>query len=104
MSKGRAAAPSTLTVTSPMPSLSILKLSAVLSDPVNGATFPNSIPGAVVSYTLRVTNSGPGTVDNNTLDVTDTTLAVAGYRYSTEQYRTLNQHVSDSGALRQLRA
>ncbi|RRV08310.1 fimbrial biogenesis outer membrane usher protein [Pseudomonas sp. v388] len=31
----------------------------------------------------------------NTLDVTDTTLAVAGYRYSTEQYRTLNQHVSE---------
>lgn len=32
----------------------------------------------------------------NTLDVTDTTLAVAGYRYSTEQYRTLNQHVSET--------
>ena len=31
----------------------------------------------------------------NTLDVTDTTLAVAGYRYSTEDYRTLNQHVSE---------
>ncbi|WP_025995030.1 fimbria/pilus outer membrane usher protein [Pseudomonas viridiflava] len=33
----------------------------------------------------------------NTLDVTDTTLAIAGYRYSTEQYRTLNQHVSETG-------
>lgn len=66
-----AAANATLTVTRPMPALSLLKLSAVLSDPVNGATFPKSIPGAVVSYTLRVTNSGPGTVDNNTLDVTD---------------------------------
>lgn len=32
----------------------------------------------------------------NTLDVTDTTLAVAGYRYSTEEYRTLNQHVSET--------
>jgi outer membrane usher protein len=31
----------------------------------------------------------------NTLDVTDTTLAVAGYRYSTQDYRTLNQHVSE---------
>lgn len=29
----------------------------------------------------------------NTLDVTNTTLAVAGYRYSTEGYRTLNDHV-----------
>lgn len=31
----------------------------------------------------------------NTLDVTNTTLAVAGYRYSTEDYRTLDQHVSE---------
>lgn len=31
----------------------------------------------------------------NTLDVTDTTLAVAGYRYSAQDYRTLNQHVSE---------
>ncbi|SEJ31842.1 outer membrane usher protein [Pseudomonas sp. NFR16] len=29
----------------------------------------------------------------NTLDLTHTTLAVAGYRYSTEQYRTLDEHV-----------
>ncbi len=29
----------------------------------------------------------------NTLDVTNTTLAVAAYRYSTEHFRTLNQHV-----------
>jgi outer membrane usher protein len=29
----------------------------------------------------------------NTLDLTNTTLAVAGYRYSTDQYRTLDEHV-----------
>lgn len=29
----------------------------------------------------------------NTLDLTNTTLAVAGYRYSTEEYRTLDEHV-----------
>jgi len=33
----------------------------------------------------------------NTLDVTNTTLAVAGYRYSTEHFRTLNQHVDATG-------
>ncbi|WP_109512534.1 fimbria/pilus outer membrane usher protein [Pseudomonas ovata] len=33
----------------------------------------------------------------NTLDLTRTTLAVAGYRYSTAQYRTLGQHVEASG-------
>lgn len=31
----------------------------------------------------------------NTLDVTDTTLAIAGYRYSTEKYRTLSEHVDE---------
>ena len=29
----------------------------------------------------------------NTLDLTNTTLAVAGYRYSTDQYRSLDEHV-----------
>lgn len=33
----------------------------------------------------------------NTLAFTGTTLAVAGYRYSTDSYRSLNQHVSDHG-------
>jgi len=33
----------------------------------------------------------------NTLDVTNTTLAIAGYRYSTEKYRTLNEHVDELG-------
>lgn len=33
----------------------------------------------------------------NTLDLTNTTLAVAGYRYSTEQYRSLNDHVEETG-------
>ena len=32
----------------------------------------------------------------NTLDLTNTTLAVAGYRYSTEHYRTLNDHVEEA--------
>lgn len=34
----------------------------------------------------------------NTLDVTNTTLAVAGYRYSTELYRSLNDHVEAARA------
>lgn len=31
----------------------------------------------------------------NTLDLTHTTLAVAGYRYSTDQYRTFDEHVEE---------
>ena len=31
----------------------------------------------------------------NTLDLTNTTLALAGYRYSTDQYRTFDEHVDE---------
>lgn len=51
--------------------LTHLKTVAVISDPVNGSTNPKYIPSAEVLYTLRVTNSGTGTVDNNTLIITD---------------------------------
>jgi trimeric autotransporter adhesin len=65
----------------PQPSITLLKTSTVLSDPVN-ASNPKRIPLAVVQYDITVTNSGPGTVDSNTLVITDplpatTTLYVA---------------------------
>ena len=53
------------------PSLTHLKTVAVTSDPVNGTTNPKYIPGAEALYTLRVTNTGAGTVDNNTVIFTD---------------------------------
>ena len=58
-------------VTNAKPALLFLKTVAVTSDPVNGTTNPKNIPGAEVLYTLRITNTGPGTVDNNTLLITD---------------------------------
>lgn len=36
------------------------KTSTVISDPVDGATNPRMIPGALVRYCLTITNSGPG--------------------------------------------
>jgi len=54
----------------PQPSLTVLKTSAVLSDPTGSAN-PKRIPGAVVRYEITVTNSGPGTVDAGTLAITD---------------------------------
>lgn len=66
-----AAANATLTVNALMPSLSLLKLVSVISDPDNSTTNPKSIPGAISAYTLRVTNTGPGTVDNDTVAITD---------------------------------
>jgi uncharacterized repeat protein (TIGR01451 family) len=38
--------------------IALVKSVAILSDPVNGTTNPKAIPGAVVEYTLTVTNSG----------------------------------------------
>lgn len=51
------------------PSLNILKTSTLLSDGVSAQ--PKHIPNAVVRYDVSVTNSGPGTVDSNTLVITD---------------------------------
>lgn len=53
------------------PSLTHRKTVAVLSDPVNGASNPKSIPGATEEYTLRVSNSGLGTLDTNTVAISD---------------------------------
>lgn len=66
-----ASASGTLTVTALMPVLSLLKLVSVYSDPVNLTTNPKSIPGAISAYTLRITNSGPGTADAGSVVITD---------------------------------
>ena len=52
--------------------LGITKTSVPFSDPVNGATTPKLIPGAVVRYTLSVQNSGASTVDANSVLLIDT--------------------------------
>jgi uncharacterized repeat protein (TIGR01451 family) len=53
------------------PSLLFLKTVAVFWDPTNLSTNPKNIPGAEVDYTLRVTNSGAGTVTLDTVVITD---------------------------------
>ena len=50
-----------ITFCRPVGSLSATKLSTVLSDPVNGGTFPKAIPGAVVEYCILITNTGSAT-------------------------------------------
>lgn len=54
----------------------------VISDPIRGTTNPLAIPGAVIEYTITLSNTGQGRVDSNTLFVTDaipanTALSVA---------------------------
>jgi len=53
------------------PSLVHLKTLSIVSDPVNGTTNPKFIPGAVADYTLRVTNTGQGTVGIDALLLED---------------------------------
>ena len=53
------------------PVLQVTKVVQVLSDPINGPTNPKAIPGAVMLYTVGVTNQGLGSVDNNTIVITD---------------------------------
>ena len=52
-------------------SLVFLKTVSATSDPSNGTTNPKNIPGAEVLYSLRVTNTGPTAVDNNSTVITD---------------------------------
>jgi uncharacterized repeat protein (TIGR01451 family) len=47
------------------PSLTVVKSSTLLSDPFNNATNPKAIPGAVVRYTVAISNSTAGTADSN---------------------------------------
>jgi len=51
--------------------LLVTKTSAVVSDPVNGTTNPKMIPGAVVRYTVSVTNTGRGAIDASTVVIAD---------------------------------
>ena len=52
-------------------SLTHVKTMQVVSDPYNGGSNPKAIPGAEALYTLQITNSGGGSVDNNTIAVVD---------------------------------
>lgn len=62
----------TNTKRAPNASLSVIKTSSTISDPYRGTTNPLSIPGAVVRYSIQVSNSGPSPVDVNSLVMVDT--------------------------------
>lgn len=58
--------------TATCPALTITHTARPLSDPVNGTTDPKSIPGATVINETTVQNSGTGSVDNNSVVITET--------------------------------
>lgn len=47
----------------PLPLLQMTKLVQTNSDPVNGTTNPKAIPGALLRYTIQVSNAGAGPYD-----------------------------------------
>lgn len=47
----------------PTTSLSVTKISSIISDPVSGATNPKRIPGAIVQYCILISNSGGAQAD-----------------------------------------
>ena len=71
------------TVYLPLPTLVISKTSQVISDPYRNVTNPLRIPGSVQLYTILVRNTGPGTVDSNSLVITDPIATDAAMYVST---------------------
>lgn len=51
--------------------LTVTKASNPVSDPVNGTTNPKILPGAIVSYTFTVSNTGNRAVDSGTVWLID---------------------------------
>ena len=54
-----------------LPGFTMNKSSKVISDPINGLVNPKAIPGAIVEYTLVVTNTGHDYTDNNQFSISD---------------------------------
>jgi len=73
-SKRNAMHSDTLTYEIDVPMLTVVKKSAVISDPFNGTTNPKRIPGAIVEYTITVENSSDSQATG--LTVTDLLTAV----------------------------
>jgi hypothetical protein len=53
------------------PELLVMKSVITIEDPINLMVNPKAIPGADVLYTARITNQGAGTVDADSLVITD---------------------------------
>lgn len=64
--------PELIITTVVLPALTVVKSSAVVSDPFNATTNPKAIPGAVIRYTIDASNSANGAADNNSTVVTET--------------------------------
>lgn len=53
-----------ITFCRPSTSLSVTKISSIISDPVNGTDNPKRIPGAIVQYCILISNSGSASANS----------------------------------------
>lgn len=60
-----------ITVCNPFATLTVSKVSSIISDPVNGTNNPKAIPGATVEYLITVTNTGTSATQADTVTVWD---------------------------------
>lgn len=65
-----------------LPHISIQKTSAVINDGINISN-PKRIPGAIVEYTITVTNTGLGTADPNSIVINDSIPSDTDYEAGT---------------------
>lgn len=54
-----------------LPALQVTKVVETINDPVNGSSNPKAIPGALMRYTIEVSNQGPGAIDAGSLELAD---------------------------------
>ena len=81
--------------------LTISKSATLVSDPVNGTTNPKMIPGALMSYTFAVSNTGSLAVDSNTvwlIDSLPSTLLVGTAASPTFTQGTPSSNLTFNGA------
>ncbi len=67
-------------VPSGLPSLLVVKTASIIEDPYNGTSNPKAIPGGTVRYLIATSNSGAGSVDIDSLTVTDAIPAETALR------------------------
>ena len=77
--------------------LQIQKTSLIISDPINGTTNPRAIPGAVVQYSIKVSNIGKGPVDVGTVSVVDPLPTQMSLQVSGSPIVTLTDGATPSG-------
>jgi hypothetical protein len=69
--------PQLVVVTDPAPSLTTILSYPLVSDPTNGTVNPKAIPGAVLLYSLNVSNGSAGYPDSNSVTVVQSVPAQA---------------------------